>query len=60
MRKVDLMPPLFLRATLKHVANAMQCAEGFVLERALVILILIGTYCHMRYHDTIDPVNLLS
>ena len=29
------LPP-FLRATVKHVANAMQCTKGFMLERALV------------------------
>ena len=29
--------PLFCMQLLKHVANAMQRAEGFVLERALVI-----------------------
>ena len=31
------LPP-FLCATLKHVANVMQRAEDFVLERALVII----------------------
>ena len=31
-----LATPLFCMQLLKHVANAMQRAEGFVLERALV------------------------
>ena len=26
---------------LKHVANAMQGAEGFVLERALVLMVIV-------------------
>ena len=34
------LPP-FLCATLKRVANAIQCAEGFVLERALGIGVLV-------------------
>ena len=32
--------PLFCMQLLKHVANAMQRAEGFVLERALVVCVL--------------------
>ena len=39
--------PLFCIQLLKHVANAMQCAEGFVLERALVI----NEYCSRSIND---------
>ena len=36
---------LFCMQLLNHVANAMQRAEGFVLERALVLYVLYVFHC---------------
>ena len=41
--------PLFCMQLLKHLANAMQRAEGFVLERALVLFSLT----HVSMHQAI-------
>ena len=34
-----------MRATLKHVASSMQHTEGFVLERALIITVIVPKQC---------------
>ena len=44
-----LATPLFCMQLLKHLANAMQRAEGFVLERALVLFSLT----HVSMHQAI-------
>ena len=38
---------LFCMQLLNHVANAMQRAEGFVLERALVIIAFVQSQLHL-------------
>ena len=50
--------PLFCMQLLKYVANAMQRAEGFVLERALVLVVIGVKHGFLSFRTFIAATSL--